>query len=89
MKNSSKSISLILAAGLAGVAFLSVSNASFTAGLSGDAMLAAGLSAAVLGFAINDYSRRIRPLTVTTRLLRPAMPPASAPRFARRENLAA
>jgi hypothetical protein len=79
MKNFSNSTSLILAAGLAGVAFFNLANASFTAGLSGDAILAAGLSAAIFGFAINHYSRRPRLLSATTRLLRPALPVVSAP----------
>jgi hypothetical protein len=74
MKNSSKSSSLILAAGLAGVAIFSLANSSFIAALPGDAIMAFAISAAVIGVAIFDYSRRIQSVTVPCRVMRPVLP---------------
>ncbi len=77
MKNSSKSSSLILAAGLAGVAIFSLANSSFIAALPGDAIMAFTISAAAIGVAIFDYSRHVQPTTVPCRVMRPVMPSAT------------
>ena len=74
MKNSIQSISLILAAGLAGVAFFNLVDVPFIAALPGETMLAVALSAAAISLAIYDYSRRVETLNLPCRVLRPVMP---------------
>ena len=74
MKNSSQSISLILAAGAAGVAIFALANAQFTAGLPAVTLLAIAVSIALLSLAVYDYSRRVLPLRLPVRLLRPTVP---------------
>jgi hypothetical protein len=81
MKNSSQFISQILAAGAAGVALFALANAPFVAALPGDAILAFAISAAAIGLAIYDYSRRVQPVTRPCRVLRPLVP-CSTPRSA-------
>ncbi len=78
MKNSAHSISLILAAGLAGVALFKLADVSLVAALPGGAILAFALSAAAIGLAISDYSRRVQPLMVPGRVVRPALRAAAA-----------
>ena len=78
MKNSFKSISPVLAASVAGVAFLPLINSTFVAALPGDVLAAIAISAAVIGFAVYDYSRSFQPLTAPRRALRPALPLAQA-----------
>jgi hypothetical protein len=93
MKNNHPILSVILAAGAAGVAAFSVANSAFVASLPGDVLLGAGASLAILGFAAYDYSRRYLPLPVAVRALRPKLPAAAAPRrvhsVARKDCLAA
>lgn len=86
MKNSLQSISLILAAGAAGVALFSLANAPFTAALSGDVILGVGASLALLGFAAYDYSRRVRSVSLPVRLLRPNLPATTRSSADRSEN---
>lgn len=74
MKTSAKYISLVLAAGIAGVALFALANASFTAAFRGDVAVAIAASAAVVGFAAYDYSRRTQPLSIPARVLRPSLP---------------
>ncbi len=81
MKNSAQSISLMLAAGLAGVAFFNLANMSFIAALPGDAILAFAFSAAAIGLAVYDYSRQVQPLTRPCRVLRPTLPATAANNF--------
>ena len=78
MKNSTQFISQVLAAGLAGVAFFKLADAPFIAALPGDAILAFAISAAAIGLAIHDYSRRVQPVTVPCRVLRPSLPATAA-----------
>lgn len=74
MKNSFKSISPLLAASVAGVAFLPFVNSAFVAALPVDILTAVVISAAVIGLAVSDYSRGFQPLTVRRPALRPALP---------------
>jgi hypothetical protein len=71
MKTSAKYLSLTLAAGTAGVA---LANASFTATFRGDIAVAIAASAAVVGLAAYDSSRRTQTLNVPARVLRPSLP---------------
>jgi hypothetical protein len=80
MKNSAKYLSLILAAGTAGVALFSLANASFTATVRGDVVAAVMAATAIVGLAAYDYSRRTQPLSVPARMVRPAMPAGSGQR---------
>lgn len=80
MNKNNNSAFPILAAGLAGVALASVSNAAYLATLPGEVVMAIAASVAILAFAIRDYGREIRPLAVKASVLRPAAPAASAPR---------
>jgi hypothetical protein len=73
MKNSTKYISLVFAAGAAGLAFFAFANASFTAALHGDMGIAIATSASLLGFAIYDYSRRPKSLSLSAQVPPPAM----------------
>jgi hypothetical protein len=95
MKNFPKSHSLIIAAAAAGVALFQLANSAFVAALPGDVLAAIGISAAVIGLAVYDYSRRYQPLSLPNRVLRPVAP-ACTPRSAaygaksgRKERLAA
>jgi hypothetical protein len=76
MKNYNRLLSVILAAGTAGVAAFALANSAFVAALPGDVILGAGASLAILSFAAYDYSRRYLPLTVRARVLRPTLPSA-------------
>ena len=71
MKTSLKSISLIVATGIAGVALFQIGSASFTAVLPGDTIAAIALSAGFVLLAAYDYSRRYQALTLPARVLRP------------------
>ena len=73
MKNSTKYFSLVLAAGVAGVALFTLVNASFTAFLRADTILATSASLAFLGFAVYDFSHRPQPLKQPGRVLRPTL----------------
>jgi hypothetical protein len=73
MKNSRKSLSLIFAAGAAGVAFFQFASASFTAALPAETLVAIAASAAIVGVAVYDYSRRYQPLCPPDRVVRPAL----------------
>ena len=79
MKNSANSLSLVLAAGTAGVAFFTAANSNFTSFIAGDldVAVAVTVAAALFGLAVYDYSRRSRSLVVPARLLRPALPAPS------------
>ena len=79
MKTSLKSISLILAAG---VAVFALANAQFTAALPAVNLLALAVSGALLSLATYDYSRRVQPLRLPVRLLRPTLPAARPVRCA-------
>ena len=92
MNKSTQLISLTLATGAAGVALFSLANAPFTAALRGDVIIGLGASAAMLGFAAFDYSRRVRSLRLPTRLLRPTLPVSArtcGPDNSRKECIAA
>ncbi len=89
MKNSAHSISLILAAGLAGVALFKLADVSLVAALPGGAILAFALSAAAIGLAISDYSRRVQPLMVPGRVVRPALPAAAVSNASHAANCSA
>ena len=98
MKNSAKYLSLVLAAGTAGVALFNVADSSFTSYINGDLVIAVATSVSLIGLAIYDYSRRSRSYVAPAPLLRPALPSASilSPRSAafranapRTHNLAA
>ena len=78
MKNSS-TLSLVFAAGAAGVALFKFASTSFSAAVPVEAVGAIAVSAAVIALAIFDYSRRPQPLTVRAQLLRPALPAAVVP----------
>ena len=80
MNNSSKSISLILATGAAGVAAFALANSTFVAALPVEAFFAIGTSVAVIVLAAFDYSRRPQPLALPGRVLRPATPVSAAHR---------
>lgn len=80
MKNNLTLLSVILAAGTAGVVGFNVANSSFVAALPGDVILGAAASVAILAFAIYDYSRHYAPLALPGRLLRPKLPAAATPR---------
>jgi hypothetical protein len=71
MKNN---LSNILTAGVAGVALIKLSSASFLAAVSGEILMGGLAAVAVLGIAISDYARRPRPLTIRTTVARPALP---------------
>lgn len=71
---SQKTISNILAAGLAGVALVALSNASFLASLPADLLIAAAAAGAIVGLAVADYSRSIQPLKPLAPVLRPSFP---------------
>jgi hypothetical protein len=90
MKNSLKSLSLILAAGVAGAALFFLAQAQFTAALPAASLLALAAALAVTGMAAADYSRRLEPLTPRARVLRPALPTGTAPQSnAGRDSIAA
>lgn len=80
MNNSRISISQILATGLAGAFFFSLANSPALLALPGEAMLAIAVSAAIIGFAVFDYSRRVQPLTIPCRVVRPGLPAGTAAR---------
>ena len=90
MKASLNSISVILAAGFAGLALAKLGNASFLSTFRGDIAAAVALSAAVVGFAVYDYSRRMQLLRTSQPVLHPSLPGAGrhepATRIIRREN---
>lgn len=77
MKNFLQPIALILAAGVAGVALFAFANSRFVAGLPVEDLLATGAAVALVRFAIYDYSRRVQPLAMPVRLLRPIRPAAA------------
>jgi hypothetical protein len=90
MKNSAKLLSVVLAAGTAGVAVFAAVNSAFVASLPGDVLLGVGASLGLLGFAASDSSRRSLPLSLPGRLLRPALPAAGlAARECRKDRAAA
>ena len=76
MKNSANYLSLVLAAGTAGVAFFAAANSNFTSFITGDLDVAVAVTVAVslIGLAVYDYSPRSRPLVAPARLLRPSLP---------------
>lgn len=74
MNKSNQLITLSLAAGAAGVAVFSLANSALLAALPAEVILGVGASAALVGFAIYDYSRRVRSLAAPARLLRPCLP---------------
>ena len=81
MKNSIKYLYLIFAAIAAGGALFSLINASFTALLRGDLILAIVSSLALLGFAAYDFSGRRTKLPVVARdarVRRPTLPASNA-----------
>ena len=78
MKQSSQFTSALIVA--LGTALIALSSARFTAALPGDIIMGAGASLAIVGLAIHDYSRRVQPLSLPSRVLRPALPSTSAPR---------
>jgi hypothetical protein len=74
MKTLTKYFSMSVAAVAAGVAIFTLVNASFTAFLRGDVILAIASSLALLSFMAYDFSRQSQPLDVTStpaRKLRP------------------
>jgi hypothetical protein len=73
MKNSAKTLSLVIAAAVSGVALFEIANASFSAVIRGDVVVAVATSLAFLGFAASDYSRRVQSLKAPARISRPAL----------------
>jgi hypothetical protein len=69
---SSKTLSIILAAGLAGVALVALSNASFLASIPADLLLATATAGAIVGLAVADYSRAHQPLKPLASVVRPS-----------------
>lgn len=89
MKNSTQLLSVVLAAGTAGLAVFSLVNSAFFAALPADVLLGVGASLGLLGFAAYDYSRRHLPLSrPMVGILRPSLP-AVAERECRKDRLAA
>ena len=78
MKNPTKYFSLVFAAGVAGVALFALVNASFTAYLRVDSIIATTASLAFLGFAIYDRSNRPQPLNQPGNIIRPSLPESNA-----------
>lgn len=76
MNNSFKTASQILAAGLAGVVLLTLAIAPVVAALSGEIIFAIAASAAIIGVAINDYTRQVQSLGVPCRVERLVLPAA-------------
>ena len=76
MKNKNKNkFFLLLATGIVGAAFVTLSNVVFPESLSGDKLMAAFYSVALVLFAVRDCSRRPRSLHLKNApLLRPALP---------------
>ena len=73
MKNSKLSLSLMLAAGAAGVALFKLASASFTSAVPGVEVLSGFAAAAVLGIAAYDYTRRPQRLSPPAQILRPKL----------------
>ena len=80
MKTSAHFTSALITAGAIGTALIALSGARFTAALPGEVILGVGASLAVLGLAFYDYSRRLQPLSLPARLLRPTLPATNTPR---------
>jgi hypothetical protein len=72
MKNNHKHFSLVIAAGIAGAAALSVANSEFVAQLPFEIIFAAATAAGIIQIAVSDYTRQAAPVTVPARVLRPA-----------------
>jgi hypothetical protein len=72
MKTTRNILSIVIAAGTAGVALLTLSNV-----IAADIALALISVAGLIGFAALDYSRTTKSLQVPGRLLRPALPVAT------------
>ena len=79
MKNSTKYISLVSAAGVAGLALFALANASFTAALRGDVVMAITTSVSLFAFAVYDYSRRQKSLATCAQFSAPSMLRPSLP----------
>lgn len=80
MKNSTKFIATLLAAGTAGAAAFAFANSQFIADLDGAVILATAAALAISGLAVADYSRRRPSLEKPAPILRPTMPATLAPR---------
>ena len=72
MNNSNKFLSLALVAGTAGLAAFGLTNTEFAARLPLESFLAVAVSLGLVRVAFSDYSRRPKPLSAPTALLRPA-----------------
>jgi hypothetical protein len=72
MKTTRNILSIVIAAGTAGVALLAISNI-----ISADIALAIIAVSGLAGFAALDYSRNLKSLRVPGRLLRPTLPVAA------------
>jgi len=72
MKTTRNILSIVIAAGSAGVALLTLSNV-----IAADIALALISVAGLIGFAALDYSRTTKSLRAPGRLLRPALPVAA------------
>jgi hypothetical protein len=72
MNNVNKLLTLILVTATAGLASFGLANTDFAARLPLDSFLAATASIGLIHFALADYSRRPRPLSVPATILRPA-----------------
>lgn len=80
MKPTTKTLSLVLAASVAGGAIFALGNAQATAGINGEVLFAIVVSISVLLFAAYDYSRRIESLRARAPLFRPCLPSGTAAR---------
>ena len=80
MKPTTKTLSLVLAASVAGGAIFALGNAQATAGINGEVLFAIVVSISVLLFAAYDYSRRIESLRARAPLFRPCLPSGTARR---------
>ncbi|HVT73022.1 MAG TPA: hypothetical protein VHD61_07785 [Lacunisphaera sp.] len=73
MKTSPRNISL-LAAGITGVAFLSIANSTFVGSLPVGSIIGAGAALVAVVIAVRDYTRPVRVFNPAARMIHPALP---------------
>ncbi|HTL66251.1 MAG TPA: hypothetical protein VL200_01185 [Lacunisphaera sp.] len=73
MKTSNKNFSLI-AAGITGVALLSVANSAFVGSLPVGSIIGAGAALVAVVIAVRDYTRPVRVFDPAARVLHPTLP---------------
>jgi hypothetical protein len=82
MKNSFKTIFLILASVGAGVVLFTLAKADFTAALPGETIIAIATSLAIAGVAVYDYAHQPQSLAPKGNVFRPPLPVGHARRSA-------